>query len=210
MDPAVVLAFIGAAALMSIVPGPDMMFILANGMSSGARGGVVAAVGMSTGLAVHTIAAALGLTAMFHAMPAAFEIVRIAGVGFLLYMAFQALRSSVVPVSEAQAVPVRSLRRIYALAVLTNLANPKVILFYLAFFPQFISWDAAWPVPVQLLTLGGLFVVVGISVDASVGLTSGWLSDLLLRRRSIQRWLDRAAALLFGGLALRLATEELR
>jgi threonine/homoserine/homoserine lactone efflux protein len=208
MDLGIVLAFIGACAVISLAPGPDMMFIMANGISSGPRGGVVAAVGMSTGIVVHTIAAALGLTAMFQAVPAALEVVRIAGVVFLLYLAVQSLRTSTMP--EVQAAPVRSLRRIYGLAVLTNLCNPKVILFYLAFVPQFISTDAAWPIPVQLLALGGMLVVVGISVDASVGLTSGWLSNVLLRRQGIQRWLDRAAAALFGALALRLTTEDLK
>ncbi|MER7078299.1 Threonine/homoserine/homoserine lactone efflux protein [Saccharopolyspora kobensis] len=208
MDLGIVLAFIGAAAVISLVPGPDMMFILANGISSGPRGGVVAAVGMSTGVLVHTVAAALGLTAVFQAVPAALEVVRIAGIAFLLYLAVQSLRSSVLP--DVRAAPSRSMGRIYALAVLTNVSNPKVILFYLAFVPQFVSTDAAWPVPVQLLALGGVLIAVGICVDAAVGLASGGLSNLLVRRPGIQRWLDRAAGALFGGLALRLATEDLR
>ncbi|MEV6226910.1 LysE family translocator [Saccharopolyspora shandongensis] len=208
MDLGIVLAFIGAAAVISLVPGPDMMFILANGISSGPRGGVVAALGMSSGIVVHTVVAALGLTAIFQAVPVALEVVRIAGVVFLLYLAVQSWRASAMP--EVQAAPARSLRRIYALAVLTNVSNPKVILFYLAFVPQFVSTQAAWPIPVQLLALGGLLVVVGISVDASVGVTSGWLSNVLLRRRAIQRWLDRTAAVVFGALALRLTTEDLR
>lgn len=202
------LAFIGAAAVISLVPGPDMMYILANGISTGPRGGVVAAVGMSTGVLVHTVAAALGLTAVFQAVPAALEVVRIAGVVFLLYLAVQSLRSSALP--DVRGAPARSLGRIYGMAVLTNVSNPKVILFYLAFVPQFVSLDAPWPVPVQLLALGGLLLVVGICVDAAVGVSSGWLSNVLVRHRGVQRWLDRAAALLFGGLALRLATEDLR
>lgn len=208
MDLGIVLTFIGAAAVISLVPGPDMMFILANGISSGPRGGVVAAVGMSTGVAVHTVAAALGLTAVFQAVPAALEVVRIAGIAFLLYLAVQSFRSAALP--DVRAAPSRSMGRIYALAVLTNVSNPKVILFYLAFVPQFVSTDAPWPVPVQLLALGGVLLAVGICVDAAVGLASGGLSNLLLRRPRIERWLDRAAGVLFGGLALRLATEDLR
>ncbi|MDA3629528.1 LysE family translocator [Saccharopolyspora oryzae] len=208
MDLGILLAFTGAALVIALVPGPDMMFILANGISSGPRGGVVAAVGMSTGVVVHTAAAALGLTAMFQAVPAALEVVRIAGIAFLLYLAVQSLRSSALP--DVRGAPTRSMRRIYVLAVLTNVSNPKVILFYLAFVPQFVSVAAPWPVPVQLLALGGLLVAVGICVDAGVGLASGWLSSLLVSRPGVQRWLDRAAALLFGGLALRLATEDLR
>ncbi|MGW3470140.1 LysE family translocator [Saccharopolyspora sp. NPDC000995] len=157
---------------------------------------------------VHTIVAALRLTAMFREVPVTLEVVRIAGVVFLLHLAVQSWRTSAVP--EVQAAPARSLRRTYALAVLTNVSNPKVIRFYLAFVPQFVSAQAAWPIPVQFLALGGLLVVVGICVDALVGLPSGWLSNILLRRRAIQRWLDRTAALVFGTLAPRLATENLR
>ncbi|MFD1048613.1 LysE family translocator [Kibdelosporangium lantanae] len=101
----------------------------------------------------------------------------------------------------------RSLRRMYVMAVLTNLANPKVILFYLAFFPQFVT-QGGWPVWVQFLVLGAILIVVGLAVDASVGFVSGSLSQLLLRRPAIKRWLDRVSAAIFCALAIRLVTED--
>ncbi|QUH06390.1 LysE family translocator [Saccharopolyspora erythraea] len=209
MDLAVLVTFMGAAAIISIVPGPDMFFIMANGIASGARAGVVAAVGMSTGLAVHTTAAALGLSALLQAAPVMLELVRIFGVVFLAYLAFDALRS---PGSDhgttGDAVPARSLRRVFGMAVLTNLANPKVILFFLAFFPQFVTPGSGWPVPVQFMVLGATFIAVGLTVDGLAGFASGRLSDVLVSRRGVRRWLDRISAAVYAGLAVRLAVDD--
>ncbi|PXY23996.1 LysE family translocator [Prauserella flavalba] len=212
MDVSLLLAFVAAAAVISLVPGPDMMFIIAHGVARGPRAGVVAALGMSTGLAVHTVAAAAGLGALLQAAPAVLDAVRLVGAAFLLYLAWSAIRSSRQPLTEsADAVAKgRPLRKTYAMAVLTNLANPKVILFYLAFFPQFVVADGGWPVWAQFLVLGAVFIVVGFTVDGSVGLATGALSALLLRRPAVRRWLDRLSAAIFGGLAVRLVTDQSR
>ncbi|MFI6032549.1 LysE family translocator [Amycolatopsis magusensis] len=210
MDLSVLLAFVVAALVISLVPGPDMLFIVANGIAKGRRAGVVAALGMSTGLAVHTVAAALGLGTLLQAAPAVLDAVRIAGAAFLVYLAVTTLRSSKQALANTgpEPVPDRSLRRTYVLAVLTNLANPKVILFFLAFFPQFLHPEASWPMGVQFLVLGAVFIAVGLSVDGSVGLTAGALAALLLRRPSIRRWLDRVSAAIFGALAVRLVADR--
>ena len=95
------------------------------------------------------------------------------------------------------------------MAALTNLANPKIILFYLAFLPQFISAGAtAWPTWLQLLVLGGLFVIVGLPIDAAVGLAAGRLAEKLLHQPSVRRRLQRLSALMFGGLAIRIALDS--
>ncbi|GAA0898091.1 LysE family translocator [Virgisporangium aurantiacum] len=211
MDPALVVAFVVAAFLLSVAPGPDMLFIVANAAAGGRRAGLVSAVGMSTGLAVHTVAAALGLGALIAAAPEALAVIRVAGAGFLVYLAVSSWRASRAGAAEEQAGPVkeRSLRKLYAMATLTNLANPKVVLFYLAFLPQFLSHGhGAWPIPVQLLTLGVVFIVVGLSVDGTVGFTAGSLADKLLGRPAVRRRLERASSLIFGGLAVRLALDS--
>lgn len=211
VDTNLLLAFIGVATFISLVPGPDMLYIIANGVSSGPRAGVIAAVGASTGLAVHTIAAALGLSALLMALPVAMAVIHVLGVLFLLYLAVNAFRSSrSTPDDAVPVAPERSMRRVYGMAVATNLSNPKIILFYLAFLPQFTSRHAAWPMPVQLLMLGGLFISVGIVIDSGVGLASGRLADLLARRRGIRRWLDRVSGTIFAGLAARLAADAIR
>jgi threonine/homoserine/homoserine lactone efflux protein len=208
MDASILVAFVVACAVISLVPGPDMMFIIANGVARGRTAGVVAAVGMSTGMTVHTIAAALGLGALLQAAPVVLEAVRIVGAVFLCYLAVSALRSAK---HVAETAPARfgghSLRRTYAMATLTNLANPKVIFFYVAFFPQFVT-EGGWPTPLQFLLMGAILIVVGLSVDATVGLAAGTLSDLLRRRPGVQRWLNRVSATIFGGLAVRLVVDR--
>jgi threonine/homoserine/homoserine lactone efflux protein len=210
MDLAVVLAFTVAVLLLSLAPGPDMMFIVANAVAGGRRAGITAAVGMSTGLAVHTVAAAFGLGALIQAAPAVLDGVRIAGAAFLLYLAITTWRASRKgELTEQPTVPKRSIRRVYVMAVLTNLANPKVILFYLAFFPQFLTTGpGSWPATIQFLLLGGLFITVGLTVDGSVGLLAGTARDRLLRRAAIRRRLDQACAAIFGALAVRLALDS--
>ncbi|MGJ7907061.1 LysE family translocator [Actinopolyspora sp. H202] len=211
MEIGALLAFLGVVTVISLVPGPDTLFIMANGMTSGARAGVIAAVGISTGMAVHTLAAVFGLSALLQAAPAAMNVIRVFGIFFLLYLAFQAYRSSGVEAESPQVnAPTRSLRRVYTMAVLTNLANPKIILFYLAFMPQFTNQSYAWPVSVQLLALGGLFILVGVALDGMTGLTAGKLSEFLSRRRSVRKWMDRVSAGVFGALAVHLATKFAR
>lgn len=212
MDLSVVLGFVVAVFLVSLVPGPDMLFIVANAAVGGRRAGVVAAAGMSTGLAVHSLAAALGLGALIQAAPQVLNGVRIAGAAFLLYLAYltwRASRQQLGEADEALELPKRTLRKTYMMATLTNLANPKVILFYLAFVPQFITTGAdSWPATLQFLVLGAIFISVGFPVDATAGLLAGTLTDRLFRAGStIRRRLERVTAGVFAALAARLATD---
>ena len=211
MELSIVLGFVVAVFCVSIVPGPDMLFIVANAAVGGRRAGVVAAAGMSTGLAVHTVAAALGLGALIQAAPQVLNGVRIAGAAFLLYLAYLTWRASRQEVGSVDSVelPRRTLRKTYLMATLTNLANPKVILFYLAFVPQFVSTGAgSWPVTLQFLVLGAIFIAVGFPVDASAGLLAGSLTSKFLGAGSkVRRRLERVCAGIFAALAARLATD---
>ncbi|ALG12554.1 LysE family translocator [Kibdelosporangium phytohabitans] len=207
MELSILLAFTVASALISLAPGPDMMFIIANGIARGRKAGVIAALGMSTGIAIHTVAAAAGLGALLAAAPVALDVMRVLGAIFLVYLAITTWRASRKASTQAEApVPQRSMRKMYVMAVLTNLANPKVILFYLAFFPQFIS-DHGMPPWAQFLTLGAILICVGLAVDATVGFISGALSEFLQRRPAIRRWMDRVSAAIFGALAVRLVAD---
>lgn len=200
------LTFALACVVLFLIPGPGMMFILTSGMARGPRAGAVAALGMATGTVVHTLATAFGLSALLRAAPLALDAVRVAGAVFLVYLAITMLRAARTTVTDTVQSG-RSLRRTYGMAVLTNLANPKVVLFYLAFLPQFLT-EGGWPVWTQLLTLGLILTVLGLIMDVAIGLLAGTLSRLLMARPAIRRWLNRAAAAIFGGLAVRLVVDS--
>lgn len=205
MESSLVVGFMIACVVLNLVPGPGMMFILAHGMVGGRRAGFTAAAGMAVGTVVHTLAAAAGLSALLAAVPGALDVVRIGGAVVLLYLAIGNLRSANQTVSPIAAG--RAPRRTFAAAVLTNLGNPKVVLFYLSFVPQFIT-AGGWSTSVQVLVLGAVLIAIGLVMDSTVGLAAGTFSALLMRRPSIQRWIKRAAAAVFGGLAVRLLLSE--
>lgn len=210
MELGLLLGFAGACVVLNLVPGPGMMFMIAHGVGGGRRGGIAAALGMATGTVVHTVAAALGLSALLGAAPAALEIVKIIGAVFLAYLAVSTLvsarRTTTVPATRAGMRG--TLRRTYVSAVLTNLANPKVILFYLAFVPQFLT-PGGWAVSAQIVVLGAVLIAIGLVMDGMVGIAAGTFSAMLLRKPKFQRRLKELSAVIFGGLALRLFTESL-
>ncbi|WP_061291155.1 LysE family translocator [Herbidospora cretacea] len=210
MDVHLLAAFAVATLLLSLAPGPDLLFVITNGVAAGRRAGLLAALGMSTGLAVHTVAAAFGLGFLIAQAPEALTVVRIVGAAVLLYLAYTTWKGSREPM-EVREVAARSLRRTYLMAALTNLANPKVILFYLAFVPQFVTrGEQAWPVTVQMLVLGLAFIVVGLMVDGSAGLLAGHLSERIARRPGFRTWMERVSAGVFAALAARLVHESTR
>jgi len=210
VDPALLATFTLAIVVICLVPGPDQVFIVASGLRHGTRGGLAAALGMSGGMLVHTAAAVLGLSALVRSSGTAFEILRIAGALYLLWLAVGALRSDGMH-SPADRQPERAgghpSVRIARQAMTTNLLNPKVVVFFLAFLPQFVDRDRG-ELAVQLLVLGLLFSVVGLVIDAVIGILAGRLGRRLSASRRVTRALDRCAALVFIGLAARLVTDR--
>jgi threonine/homoserine/homoserine lactone efflux protein len=208
IEPAALMVFLTAVVAICITPGPDMLYILANSLTRGPRAGFAAACGMAAGMVCHTAAAALGLSALLAAVPLAFEIVRYAGAAYLLWLAVKSVRE---PPLRAH-VPVRPpapLGRVFRQGLVTNLLNPKIALFYLAFLPQFVEPAAGSPAG-QLFLLGFLFVLIGLVIDSAVGVLSGHLGLRLVRSAralAVLRWLPGAV---FAGLAVRLVLAERR
>ncbi|MBK3641348.1 MULTISPECIES: LysE family translocator [unclassified Streptomyces] len=198
-------AFLVAAFALCVTPGPDMMFIVAMGGRGGPRTGVLAAAGVACAMFVHTVAAALGLSALFLSLPALYHALRWAGAAYLLYLAVKAFRDRGVVVEEGGAAePGR--RRAFWQGAVTNLLNPKVILFNVAFLPQFVD-PGLGHVREQFLVLGLTITVMGFAVDGSVGLLSGKLASLLRRSRRVARGLNIFTGTVFTGLAVRLSTQ---
>ena len=199
--------FLVAVLVLQVTPGPGMLFILANGISGGPRAGVAPAFGAASGMVVHTIAAAAGLAALFGAAPPVYDAVRLAGAAYLLWLAIGHFRRPTLATEgSAEATPGR---RVFARALLNNLANPKVVVFFVAFLPQFIVPGGAAR-PVQLLFLGALFLVVGLMLDVCIGLFAGRVGQALRTRTWISRLLDRLAGSILAALGLRLALDTER
>ncbi|MEC7256452.1 MAG: LysE family translocator [Pseudomonadota bacterium] len=186
---------------MNFTPGADMMFCLGQGLRSGARAALAASAGISAGSLVHVTVAGLGLGAAINALPWLFDVIRWVGVGYLLFLAWGALRGGRAE-APAPVAPRRALRS----GFLVNLTNPKVILFVLAFIPQFV--DPARPVLAQFLIFGAVLAVGGFFINGAVGVFAGGAGKRLAGSGRAQAWLGRISGAIFAALALRLAFLE--
>jgi threonine/homoserine/homoserine lactone efflux protein len=178
------LQFLFAAALLTLSPGPDILFVLAKGMEQGRKIALATAWGMCSGCFAHTLAVALGVSALCLAEPRIFIAIKIFGAGYLLYLAYKTVRSAVIlaPQSEAS-----TFRTAFQRGVLMNLLNPKVALFFIAFLPQFVDRTSTVSTPVQLATLGLLFTAQGFFWFTLVGLFSGWIGSAIQRSVRLTR-----------------------
>ncbi|MAY86742.1 MAG: threonine transporter RhtB [Pseudooceanicola sp.] len=201
IDPLILLAFIPAALALNFTPGADMMFCLGQGLRSGPRAALAASAGISAGALVHVTIAGLGLGAAINAMPWLFDVIRWVGVGYLLYLATGAIRGATAK-APAPVAP----RRAFRSGFIVNLTNPKVILFVLAFIPQFV--DPARPVLAQFLIFGVVLAVGGFFINGAVGVFAGGAGKRLAGSGRAQAWLGRISGAIFAGLALRLAFLE--
>jgi len=207
IDPQLFAAFIATGLLLNITPGPDMLFVLAAGSGGGPRAGVRAALGIGAGSAVHTLAAAVGLSQVLATSALAFAVVKYVGAAYLVYLGLAALLRRAPDTEPAAAAPV--ITRVFRRAIVTNVLNPKVALFFLAFVPQFVSIPRGH-VALQFAILGVAFCITGTAVNLGVGLASGTIARTLRERRSVKRALDKAVGAVFVALGIRLALAEAR
>lgn len=203
MTTATVLLFLSASVALTVAPGPDNLFVIAVGISRGRRAAVFTALGMCSGITVHTTAAALGISALFYSSPWAFHGVKYAGAAYLLLLAVRALRESGTMLRQQAPLPVSEWAR-FRRGFLMNVLNPKVALFFLAFLPQFVVREAGY-VALQMLLLGAIFLLQAVLIFPMIGFFSGTLGNRVLKQPQIGRWLNRLAAAVFVALALRLA-----
>ncbi|HET8682987.1 MAG TPA: LysE family translocator [Micromonosporaceae bacterium] len=203
IDPGLFALFLVAAVIIYITPGPDMLYVLAHALSMGTWAGIVASLGMGIGMAVHTTAATLGLATLLQATPVVYEVIRYAGAAYLAYLGVRTWLSSAAAAGEiAEGVNV-PLRTVLWRATITNLLNPKIILFYVAFLPQFVNTSLG-RTTLQFLVLGVIFVIMGLIADFAVALLGGRVGEWLLWRKNARVMVNRAAAVVFVGLAVRL------
>ena len=207
-------AFFGVSLLLGITPGPDNLFVLVQSAQRGWRAGMAVVVGLCAGLVVHTAAVALGLAALFAASATAFTVLKYLGAAYLAWLAWQSLRPRPEAMQNAadpdrapspSERPAASAWRMVGRGMVMNLTNPKVLIFFLAFLPQFAN-PALGNVAPQIMLLGVVFMLATLLVFGAIAVFSGTFGTLLLRSERAQRWLNRAAGVVFLGLAVRLAT----
>lgn len=198
LDPHLFLAFLVAAWVLIVTPGPDMLFVIGQTLAGGARRGWAALMGIYAGAMVHITLAASGVAALIAASPALFEALRIAGALYLLWLAQGALRAAWRGGARLQ--PAAPARAAFRDGFITNITNPKVILFFLAFLPQFVDPGRS-PAWLQMLLLGPL---VPIMATPFYGLLIAGADRAASRLSAFSRWLDGVAGLLFLALGLRL------
>ena len=203
IDPGLFALFLVAAVVIYVTPGPDMMYVLAHALSMGTWAGIVASLGMGIGMVVHTTAATLGLATLLQTVPVVYEVIRYAGAAYLAYLGVRTWlgsRTAVEQIGKEEPVPMRT---VLWRATMTNLLNPKIILFYVAFLPQFVNRSLGHTT-LQFLILGVIFVIMGLIADFAVALLGGRVGEWLLWRKNARVGINRAAAVVFVGLAVRL------
>lgn len=208
IDQHLLVAFTVTTIVAMITPGPDMLFILGCGMRGGPRAGLLATAGVATSEVVHVAVAAAGLAALFAAVPTAFAVVRIVGAAYLIYLGVQMIRHRKGVQDELdEQTGGMSGRRAYLNGLLTNLLNPKMVTFTIAFLPQFID-PRLGHVWLQFAILGAVLVVAEFIVDGLVGVLAGRIGGWLRRRKAARRRIDTATGGIFIGIGVRLAVES--
>ncbi|AKR56287.1 lysine transporter LysE [Devosia sp. H5989] len=184
-------------------PGTGVLYTLAAGLTRGARASVVAAFGCTLGIIPHMAAAITGLAALLHASALAFEVIKYAGVAYLLYMAWQTLREKGALNVEGQSAP-RSARQVIVESVLINILNPKLSIFFFAFLPQFVDPGASGAVP-KMLELSAVFMALTFVVFAIYGVCAAGVRQHVVSRPKVMMWMRRTFAAAFVGLGVKLA-----
>jgi threonine/homoserine/homoserine lactone efflux protein len=201
--------FAGAAVLMALTPGPNMLYLLSRSICQGRKAGVISLMGVIAGFLVHMFAAAAGLTAVFVAIPVAYNALKWAGATYLLWLAWQAVKPGAQSPFETRALPPDSVPKLFAMGFLTNLLNPKIAVFYLSVFPQFVVPERG-SVFTQSIVLGAVQIAASFTVNLTVALFAARLAAWFERNRcwmAIQRYV---MGFVLGGLAVRLALEPRR
>lgn len=208
IDPPLLAAFVVTTFVAMITPGPDMLFVLGCGSRGGPRAGLFATAGVATSEVVHVAVAAAGLAALFAAAPTAFTVVRLLGAAYLVYLGVQILRSRNQK-TEAPDVGGGGVtaRKAYLIGLGTNLLNPKMVTFTIAFLPQFIAAGLGH-VWLQFVILGAILIALEFLIDGTVGVLGGRIGTWLRHRQAARRRLDTATGGTFIALGIGLAAQR--
>lgn len=199
--------FAATALLMALSPGPNMVYLISRSICQGRAAGVMSWFGVVLGFTVHMLCASVGLTALFMAVPMGYELLKLAGAAYLLWLAWQAVKPGARSPFEAKDLQPESPRKLFTMGLLTSVLNPKVAMFYLAILPQFITPEAG-SLLLQSLVLGITQVCIGSSVNLLITLSAAGIAGWFARNRlwlAVQRYV---MGMVLGVLAVKLLTQQ--
>ncbi|WP_175815924.1 LysE family translocator [Burkholderia diffusa] len=203
--------FVLAVFLLNVTPGPDTAYIVGRSVAQGRGAGLMSALGISAGCCVHALACAFGLTALLAASAAAFMVIKLVGAAYLIYLGARMIlaRQAAAPAGAeaARATAAKPLRQLFMQGFWTNVLNPKVVLFFVSFFPQFVSADSPHKA-LAFLALGSVFLVMSTVWSCIVAWVAGSVTQRFSGKPGVRKWLDRTVGSAFVGLGLRLAATQ--
>lgn len=203
MTTSTILSFLGFSVALTLAPGPDNTFILAQGIARGRKAAIVSALGMCSGISVHTTAAALGISAALYSSALAFAILKYAGAAYLVFLAWKSLREPVASQTSSTMENSQHWGAFYRRGFMMNVVNPKVGIFFLAFLPQFVSQDGG-SIGMQMFVLGLIFMLQAVFVFGVIGYLSGSLGNVLQQKPAIAKYFGWLTAGIFASLGLKL------
>jgi len=195
--------FLSASVLLILAPGPDVIFTLTQSITRGKKAGVMTALGLAVGNSIHTAGAALGVSIIFKTSVIAFNLFKVFGVCYLLYLAFQAIKHRNNPASTKESTETTTGSSLFFKGFLMNVLNPKVAIFFLAFLPQFVNTQLG-NVPIQIFILGCIFMVLVALIFGLIGYFAGSFR-IILEKSSFSRYLNVSSAVIFIALGIKLA-----
>ncbi|CAM2779112.1 LysE family translocator [Paenibacillus sediminis] len=196
------LLFIGAAILLIVVPGPDLIFAITQGISNGKKAGVYTALGLSFGNIIHTLAAALGLSIIFQTSAIVFNGFKIAGALYLFYIAYKSIKHRKEPISTDSKVEANH-KGLLMRGFMMNILNPKVAIFFLTFLPQFVNTKYGL-VPLQMIILGVIFIILTAIIFSTLAYFAGTFGQAIIKRPRFSEYTNIAASIIFIALAVKL------
>jgi len=198
--------FLVTSLIVVVSPGTGVLYTVAAGLARGSRASIVAAFGCTLGIVPHMAAAIMGLAALLHASALAFHTLKYLGVAYLLYMAWNTLREQGALRVEHE-VGARSAMQVIVTAILINILNPKLTIFFFAFLPQFVSANELHPLP-RMLELSSAFMVMTFVVFVGYGLFAAWIRGHVISRPQVLAWMRRTFAAAFVALGVKLALAD--
>ena len=202
----ITLLFVFSSLIIILTPGQDMILVMSQSISHGKKAGIITAFGVSCGLLVHTLLASIGLGSLLMASSWLFDFIKILGAAYLIYIGYQLLFSK-TPKLAIKALPKVSYKKMFLQGAITNIMNPKIVIFYFSYLPQFVTLNTGNE-SLQLLILGITYAILAFFVKAPIGFISGTLSLQIQARPKVLQYINKTSGLILIGLGIKLAMQQ--